>query len=184
MWTERFKCQFVVVYSGMITLLHQEKTSKHVWEKATPSLPYYRGSQPNIVWTTAPIEMHCNAVACSWTECKNLNNPLSITKIQSTPKSGGRECQKMHRHCLAIQTIIPTTSIPTQKENNTSLLLGELGRHCFNSQIPQLDWRTHLKLSKSFSWCKSFWKDIFGLKWRKKTICCLCGKKDDVDDND
>ena len=176
MWTERFKCQFVVVYSGMITLLHQEKTSKHVWEKATPSLPYYRGSQPNIVWTTAPIEMHCNAVACSWTECKNLNNPLSITKIQSTPKSGGRECQKMHRHCLAIQTIIPTTSIPTQKENNITLSLGELGRfpNWFERSVGQGTWQdieTYFEIVKYLSWCKKSPKGY--LEWNEnwRAVC-------------
>ena len=66
MWTERFKCQFVVVYSGMITLLHQEKTSKNVWEKATPSLPYYRGSQPNIDDCPNRDALQCCGMQLDW----------------------------------------------------------------------------------------------------------------------
>ena len=115
------------------------QTSKNVYEKATPSLPHYWGSQPNILWTTAPILLPIDALQCcgmqlDWTECKNLNNPVSISKIQSTPKSGRGEFEKMHRHCLEIQTIIPTTSIPAQKENSTSL---------FNWV-----WRTHFEMVK------------------------------------
>ena len=76
-----------------------ENPNQNVWD--------YWASRPN-------IEPPCGMQLGS--ECKNLNNPLSIAKIQSTPKSGEREFQKMHRHCLAIQTIIPD-----KIQNNTSL---------------------------------------------------------------